>query len=237
MLMLPVRAELVRVIGGPTGAARGVRGPTGPIGPAITGPDGPLGPLGRHGATGPQGIAGLFSALAGMTGKPGPFGADGYPGPTGPVGRATFITDENYVRYFENIEGYTGFSPAGWSVGCKFRYTLKSRGFLFVFFTALFSTTSGKIFDVSIISGTGGAPDGGIWAGYPDGQNRFVVPVTDPLKKIPFFLMAILNVSETSLEPPIDFWFDLAARSGTSGFDPPSGKIEHISAVVFEVST
>jgi hypothetical protein len=238
-----MRAELVRVIGGPTGAGLGVRGPTGPQSLLVPGPVGLVGATGRHGPTGWAGIAGLFTGLMGMTGLPGPAASEGYPGGLGPVGPSRITFDDSYIAYFQNLDGYSGFTPLAVSVGCKFRYTLKGgpnlKSFYCVCFNAQFISTVDKIFNVGISQGTGDAPNAGVWSGYPNNSCTIYLPGT-PRKQIPFFIMLLGSTNPDVFTDDAsaslrDRWFDLVASSGTSSFDPAGGTIKNVSCVIFEV--
>jgi hypothetical protein len=232
MLVPPTIVTPVAVVGGPTGPAVGSLGPTGLRGAAVTGATGALGPTGIRGVTGPVGLAGLFEALMGATGRLGPTGSDGYPGATGPTG-SNAIVYADCVRYYENLAGYANISPFGSAVGCKFFYQPKQEDLRMIvaIFTALVEPTLGKQVSVQIITGVGVAPEPG------DRQFGGDVQVIASGMSVPITLVHLTNYRNAYPTPVPPFpqkWYDLAADSGTSSFDPVSGRIRNINCVIME---
>jgi hypothetical protein len=242
MLQLPVTAKLVRIVGGPAGPNIGPTGPHGLPASSFLGPDGPLGSVGHSGMIGPTGSAGLFEAFLGPTGVKGPLGSDGYPGPVGPTGSGLLCPDDDYIRYYENTDGYSNFTPYGEYVGCKFKYITKSHGFTFVLFTGTYIATSTLQLDVGVFLGVGSAPpnagerspagNANVGGNAGSGWTRLVAPVGYIL---PFYIQTMFQNLSAPIPIPQERWYDLAANIGTSGFDSPGGIIKNISCIIFEV--
>jgi hypothetical protein len=245
MIQLPVTAKSVRVIGGPMGSPVGLVGPTGSPGISIAGATGPMGVIGLQGVLGPTGLAGLLTALLGPTGVTGPLGSTGYRGVTGSTGPGELCPTEEYIRYYENTDGYSNFTPDGRYIGCKFQYTIKGKGFTFIFFTGMATSTSTSSaarmnigaqvgIDVPPNAGDPGAPT---TAGVPGGNGNGWIRIVAPIGyTIPFFIMVMMTRISGTDFPPLERWFDLAATVGTSSFDPPGGVVNRISCCIFEVS-
>jgi hypothetical protein len=249
MIRLPTMVRPVRVICGQAGPMLGPTGPSGtPTDPPI-GATGPLGAIGRLGMTGPVGLPGMLATLLGPTGIVGPNGSQGYRGMTGPTGSGLLCPDLDYIRVFEKSDGYGPFTPAGRYIGCGFRYTGKSeKGYIFILFTGQFTSTAdmypikiGIQLGVDTAPPNAGTGSGGVTNGIGGNAGNGWVGLKAPADyKIPFFILAMRwNASSaipgfpTSLQR--NFWFDLAASVGTSGFDPPAHFIDRIQCCVFEV--
>lgn len=250
-----VRAELIRLIGGPTGPDIGVTGAVGPVGGSIMGPTGIIGALGRRGMTGSMGAAGVFAALAGAMGRGGPFGVTGYPGHAGMTGRSALVPDASYLLNAVNSNGYGPFDTAR-MVGCKFKYPVKNvsatGSYVFAFFSAQFEDTAATptFFYTSIFSRTGTAPEPGA-AILPSGEGVFPEAniagnVTEVKagavgRKLPLFWCHMARYYPPSIYPagyfPVEVWFDLAASSQISanGSYVTGGVLSNITATIFEV--
>jgi len=238
-----MRAELVRVIGGPTGPALGLPGPTGMLGPAITGATGQLGSTGWQGLTGLAGAAGLVLGLIGPTGMLGPISSDGYMGPDGSQGPIGLLPGDDYFLLGQN-SGFTGFPPTACCVGCKFIYPVKNLSgngcLVYALFQGTYTDTNGALFSVGVVSNrvnAAAAPNAGEWGGYPGlfTQIQMPTPSGKPAYQTSFLCMEQLTFYTSSDYAdgffPANYWFDLAAScsSGTGG------KISNVTAIIFEV--
>ena len=231
-----ITATPVITVGGPTGPYVGAAGFVGAPGPAVFGATGMAGIAGAMGQTGPQGMAGAFSALFGATGKTGPLGAEGYFGPAGPKGRMNAIPVEQ-TAYFENSQGVAGFNTYGVWAGCKFLYTSKktTSGMMVVLMSGLLVCTVGRTVGIEMgIGWNTPPPNVGSSDGFPEHLTIFA-PIHDPPYALPFFFVNAVGVRVDDLNPPGKaFWFDIAAASGTSTFDPAGNAVKNINCVVME---
>jgi hypothetical protein len=224
MVIPSALAQLVRVIGGPTGPAAGPVGPTGTPGSLLTlGATGPVGPTGLPGLTGPAGFHGLASALTGMKGVTGPSGSNGYPGPAGATGYGGYVRPGQFA-YFENRSGVVGISYGSGATNCNFYYTPKRSGVIFSAYSGLVKPDN---ISISIA---------GNWVG-----NNLSITVAAPGMAIPFFLAGIYAFSqptdsEGNLLPWQPILFDVSAVANrTNPFDfAPHGSVTDINCIVME---
>ena len=243
-----IPAKLVRAIGGPMGPAVGPMGPVGFPSVLIAGAMGRLGPPGRPGVTGPAGLAGIAAGLMGPTGFKGPTGSKGHTGPTGSTGTGAVCPNNDYFRYYENVQGYKNFTNGGNYVGCKFLYTIKESGYTFVLFTGKYKSTGALEFVVGAYMGgyanAESAPnpgdrslgaEAGIGGNMGRGYTNLIAPADTVL---PFFILVMAQVTHYATDPnpfPMHRWFDLAATYGGNGFPPPGGEITNIACSIFEI--
>ena len=235
---LPMLAQSVRVIGGPTGSAGGPTGPIGPKSVAFLGSIGLVGPTGVRGLTGPGGVHGLASLITGATGKPGPGVPDGYPGPAGMTGTEDLVPPDRYI-YYENVAGFTAGSSASDMVGCGITYTFSYRGTgpgsqhrYLIIFTGLAENPNDYATGIGIFLGTTFPPPAAGTTGY--GGN---FEIYAPGKSIPFTLMKCDNIYDVPLEGR-SVWFDLSIASkmpgGGAGFPPATAGVRNITCVLME---
>ena len=224
MLVLPVLAQPVRVIGGPIGSPVGPTGPTGAQQDLlIDGAAGALGPAGMLGLTGWAGAYGAAAALIGPTGAYGPYGSMGYSGPPGCTGFGGVVPPERF-RYFENRSGVVGI-PFGSSglVGCNFTYQPTFSGLMFVAFSGLVKPDA---YAISVgMSGISGP----------------AVTIAAPGDSIPFFLSTVspYNQPTDSDGNPLPWptlTFDLSASpQHVPVFDfTAHGSVININCVIME---
>jgi hypothetical protein len=225
IVRLPTRAELVRLVGGPTGPFVGAAGPVGPPGDvATTGATGLAGATGRLGSTGPVGPPGAESLFMGMLGATGP---NGFPvdGPRGPKSADTPFPGQ---AYFENRIGLT--ISGSVYIGCKFSYISQSSGQFFVIATGLFTDTGST--DPAWFAINYGRPPspnpGEPTLGRPGNVSSYGgMEIFMPRMAVPFTLIsAAYYGQDQNRQPGEEFWFDLAA-SGV-------GKVTNISCLILE---